>query len=216
MWSQHKTGSGHFPSYTKNCVQKAQRLYSPRAHQTHLICHWGTAAETTFTLTQNMHCVLTNCTRTSGPHIERVIHHTPDGLFPPWSGKVQHRALSIMYSSLLCPSQWVSGRLDREQTPRCRSCSFWNDLRSFNMALSQPRLELWFPWFTLPLWIETVATRSLNVSVKKDFTAKNGLLIWNRLCIGRGSLAPISQSSFPLDLFLSIQQFATNWHFPLL
>lgn len=72
-------------------------LYSPSTHHTHLIFHVGTAAETTFTPTQYMYCVLTDCTRTTRHRTERVINHIPDGLFPPWSEKVQRCVVSTTF-----------------------------------------------------------------------------------------------------------------------
>lgn len=86
-----------FPSdMNRNCVP-TQSLYSVSTHQTHLICHGDTAAETTFKITQYMCCVLTNCTRTTAPHIERVINCVPERLLPPWSEKSQQRPVSVTF-----------------------------------------------------------------------------------------------------------------------
>lgn len=72
-----------------------------RAHIKQLICHGGPAAQT-FTPTQYMYCVLANSTRTTGPHIARVINHIPEWMFPPSSEKVQQCEvpITILYPAI--------------------------------------------------------------------------------------------------------------------
>lgn len=117
---------------------------------------WQGRRDTTFTLTQYMYYVLTNCTRTAGPHTEAVINHSPNRLFPPWSKRVRHCAVSItfFYAAISITVSQLE-ECGGEQTPWHLTCSFWIHqlscsfhLQYFwgcNMVLTQPWLEVQFP-----------------------------------------------------------------------
>lgn len=88
----------------RNCASVAGRgdrgtitLFTKYTSNAPHLSWWQGRRDTTFTLTQYMYCILTNCTRTAGPHIEAVINHSYNRLFPPWSRKVRHCAVSITF-----------------------------------------------------------------------------------------------------------------------
>lgn len=103
-----KQENSNFPSYAnRNCVQMAPvvgrgkrgtiTLFTKYTSNAPHLSWWQCRSDTTLTTTQEMYCIPTNCTRTAGPHMEMVINHSPNGLFPPWSEKVQHCAVSFMF-----------------------------------------------------------------------------------------------------------------------
>lgn len=101
-------------------------LFIKNTSNTPHLSWWHRCRDVTFTAAQCMYCVLTKCTRTPGPHVEKVINHATDGLFPPWSGKERHGAVSVTF---LCPAIGHRGEWAQScgggQTVWHPSCSFW-------------------------------------------------------------------------------------------
>lgn len=112
-----KQENSNFPSYMlKNRALGGdiQEQFTKYTSNTPHLSWWHCRRDVTFTPAQNTYCVLTNCTRTTGLHIERLINHIPKWFIPPWFEKVQQ--CQSCCCTLLSPSQRVRWRCGGGQT----------------------------------------------------------------------------------------------------